>query len=115
MDPCAGGLASLLVVASYMTSNMWMADGGSVMLAAGVNVGAWISQFYGHGVHEGRAPALLDNLFHAFLAAPLFVFCEVLFEFGYKADMQKRINAKVLLNLQEFQAAKNRDGVKKGD
>lgn len=47
-----------------MTSNMWMADGGSVTLAAGVNVVAWIAQFYGHGVHEGRAPALLDNLFH---------------------------------------------------
>ena len=63
MDLFAGGLASLLVVASYMTSNMWMADGGSAMLAGGVNVAAWIAQFYGHGVHEGRAPALLDNLF----------------------------------------------------
>lgn len=26
------------------------------------HVGTWIAQFYGHGVHEKRAPALLDNL-----------------------------------------------------
>ena len=65
MDPFAGSLASLLVVATYMTSNMWMADGGSAMLAVGFFVMGWIAQFYGHGVHEGRAPALLDNLFQA--------------------------------------------------
>ena len=41
--------------------------------------------------------------------------CEVLFEFGYKADMQKRMKAKVLLNVQEFQAAKKRDLAQKGD
>eukprot|EP00904_Undaria_pinnatifida_P011059 jgi/Undpi1/7083/HiC_scaffold_22.g09557.m1 len=115
MDLFAGGLASLLVVASYMTSNMWMADGGSAMLAGGVNVAAWIAQFYGHGVHEGRAPALLDNLFQAFLAAPLFVLCEVLFEFGYKKDMQKRMKAKALLNVQEFQATKSRQAAEKRD
>ena len=51
----------------------------------------------------------------AVLAAPLFVLCEVLFEFGYKADMQKRIKAKVLLNLQEHQAAQKRDVTQKGD
>jgi len=30
------------------------------------NVSAWIAQFAGHGFAEGRAPALLDNLFQVF-------------------------------------------------
>lgn len=63
MDPFAGGVASLLVAASYVTSNMWMADGGSARLAAIAHLIGWLAQFYGHAKHEGRAPALLDNLF----------------------------------------------------
>jgi 2-hydroxy fatty acid dioxygenase len=31
--------------------------------AGALNVSAWIAQFMGHGFAEGRAPALLDNLF----------------------------------------------------
>jgi len=31
--------------------------------AAAGNVSSWIAQFAGHGLAEGRAPALLDNLF----------------------------------------------------
>lgn len=49
------------------------------------------------------------------MAAPLFVFCEVLFELGYKKDMQKRMKAKALLNVQEFQAAKMRRAAEKRD
>lgn len=63
MDPFAGGVASLLVAATYVTSNMWMADGGSARLAAVGHLVGWLAQFYGHAAHEGRAPALLDNLF----------------------------------------------------
>lgn len=44
----------------------------------------------------------------ALLAAPLFVLCEVLFEFRYKADMQKRVKAKALLNIQEYHASNAR-------
>ena len=33
--------------------------------ATAVKVFCWVMQFYGHGVHEGRSPALLDNLFQA--------------------------------------------------
>jgi uncharacterized membrane protein YGL010W len=32
-------------------------------LAVIIHVVAWIAQFYGHGVHEKRSPALIDNLF----------------------------------------------------
>lgn len=30
--------------------------------ALALHVVCWIAQFYGHGVHEKRSPALLDNL-----------------------------------------------------
>ena len=40
-------------------------------------------------MHEGRAPALLDNLLGAVVLAPLFVFVEVLFCFGYRPELQR--------------------------
>ncbi|CAM9867493.1 unnamed protein product, partial [Ectocarpus fasciculatus] len=65
MDPFAGGVASLMMATTYLTSNLWMASGGSARLATAVHIGCWLAQFYGHAAHEGRAPALLDNLFQA--------------------------------------------------
>jgi uncharacterized membrane protein YGL010W len=35
---------------------------GAMPILIGVHVATWLAQFYGHGVHEGRSPALLDNL-----------------------------------------------------
>ena len=51
----------------------------SIMPVFGVFMFSWVAQFYGHGIHEGRAPALLDNLLGAVVLAPLFVFIETLF------------------------------------
>lgn len=63
--------------------------------AAGIHLGAWIIQFIGHGKFEGRAPALLDNLFQALFLAPFFVWYEILFKLGYrpklKADIDRAI------------------------
>lgn len=63
MDPIGGGLAALLVIACYITSNLWIVGGGSAAVAGAVHVASWIAQLYGHGVWEGRSPALLDNVF----------------------------------------------------
>ncbi len=41
--------------------------------------------------HEGRAPALLDNLLGAVVLAPFFVFLEVIFHFGYRPELQKEL------------------------
>lgn len=73
MDILAGGLASLIMVSCYLTSNMWVADGGSIALVGGVFVAGWLAQFYGHAAHEGRAPALLDNLFQVGWLGGLFI------------------------------------------
>ena len=63
MDPFVGRLASLLVIASYVTSNLWMAYGGSAALAGGLNMVGWLALFYGNFVLEGRSPAMVNNLF----------------------------------------------------
>lgn len=64
-------------------------------LAVGINGLSWVAQFAGHGFAEGRAPALLDNLVQAFLLAPFFVFIEVLFYFGYRPELRKRVDARI--------------------
>lgn len=51
-----------LAVATYLY-NTYGSLSTFMPAAIGVHIVAWIAQFYGHGVHEGRAPALLDNLF----------------------------------------------------
>ena len=56
----------------------------------------------GHGVHEKRAPALFDNLFQAFIMAPLFVLMEVFFKFGYKRKFHDRISLIVNENKKKF-------------
>lgn len=69
MDPVAGGLGALLILACYASSNLWISGGGSASLAGGVHVAGWVAQFYGHWVHEGRSPALMDNLFQVLTSA----------------------------------------------
>lgn len=70
--------------------------------ALGIHVFSWISQFVGHGVFEGRAPALLDNLAQAFLLAPLFVWLEVLFKFGYRPLLQERLEKETLEAIEKW-------------
>ena len=67
-----------------------------------VHVVAWILQFIGHGVFEGRAPALLDSLDQALLTAPLFVLMEVAFFFGYRKDFHDKVMKDVKKNIQAF-------------
>lgn len=48
-----------------------------------------------HGIFEGRKPALLDSFFQSIVLAPFFVFNEVLFWMGFRADLKKRLDAEV--------------------
>lgn len=63
---------------------------------------------------EGRAPALLDNLLQAAVLAPFFVFIEVLFKFGYRPELQKRVNEAVEKEVKKFRSQKENGGVKNG-
>lgn len=65
---------------------------------------AWLAQFYGHGVHEKRAPALLDNLLQALVLAPFFVSFEIAFWLGYKLPLKKTMDNKAGILAREFKA-----------
>ena len=69
-----------LFYGAQATRDVYGADAWKPALA--VHVVCWILQFIGHGVFEGRAPALLDNLFQALFMAPIFVLIEVLMSLG---------------------------------
>lgn len=82
-----------------------------IPIAISLFVFSWVAQFYGHGAHEGRAPALFDNLFGAIVLAPLFVFVEVLFFFGYAPELQrwlKNTTGRIITDLHTQQAAEKR-------
>ena len=96
----------------YYKSSIWVATsavfyGYSTFQAAlGIHIIAWVLQFIGHGVFEGRAPALLDSLDQALVTAPLFVLMEVAFFFGYRRDFHRRVMDQVHKNIAEFKKAK---------
>lgn len=75
-------------------------------IAIGIKALGWIGQFYGHGVHEGRAPALLDNLLGAVVLAPFFVFLEVIFQAGYRPQLQKELKNNVAKLVTKFRTDK---------
>jgi len=77
---------------TLLTATAYASKPGSLEIAGAIHVVCWIAQFYGHGVHEGRAPALLDNLLGALVLAPLFVHYEVLFMLGLFKQVKKDLH-----------------------
>lgn len=53
-------------------------------------VGGWVFQLVGH-VFEGRRPALVDNLFQAFIG-PMFIMAEVLMALGLRRDLRRIVD-----------------------
>ncbi|KNC78072.1 hypothetical protein SARC_09480 [Sphaeroforma arctica JP610] len=121
LDPAGGMVAAALVGFCYTTAQMFtqgywetvirpeipidFVQGLSAGQAALVlHVTAWLFQFWGHGIHEGRAPALTKNPAQAFLMAPYFVLLEVLSIFGYQAELHERVHKKVIANIAQFDA-----------
>jgi len=81
-----------VTVVTLLTATAYASKPGSLEIAAAINVVCWLAQFYGHGVHEGRAPALLDNLLGALVLAPLFVHFEVGFVLGLFKQTKKDLH-----------------------
>lgn len=108
LEPVAGGLLAPLLLggtayANHLTS---VAPVLSNKIAIGVHVFSWLAQFFGHGVFEGRAPALLDNLVQAFFLAPFFVWMELLFMCGYRPELKGRVDRAVKAELDKTMKAK---------
>lgn len=109
LEPAAGGLIAPLVIGSAAAGNYFLGTYGMVVnyYAGGIHVVSWLAQFVGHGAFEGRAPALLDNLVQALLLAPLFVWMEILFFFGYRPELKQRMDKNVELEIAKFRKKKD--------
>ncbi|WEW58412.1 hypothetical protein PRK78_003880 [Emydomyces testavorans] len=108
MEPVAGALLAPLLLAGTAFVNYLSSTYGMTVVywSLGVQAVAWAAQFVGHGVFEGRAPALLDNLVQAFFLAPFFVWLEVLFSLGYRPELKTRIHKAVEAEVAKFNEAK---------
>lgn len=104
----AGPIAASFTVLGYLFANKLSENPDNFNIALGIHVVCWIAQFYGHGAHEGRAPALLDNLLQAIFMAPLFVLMEVMFALGYKSDFKKKTLVVAQKAIAEFRGAQKR-------
>lgn len=107
LEPVAGFVLAAFCLAGTAYSNYLRAEDPTqtFQIALGVHIVAWIAQFIGHGAFEGRAPALLDNLIQAIFLAPLFVWLEVLFQLGYRPELQARVEKRVQQEIAKFKAA----------
>lgn len=108
LEPVAGGVLALLCLGSAAGTNyLFIQDpANTTKNAIALHVVCWILQFVGHGKFEGRAPALLDNLFQAIFLAPLFVWLELLFMLGYRPELKKRVDKAVQVEIAKFRARK---------
>ncbi|OAA68098.1 DUF962 domain containing protein [Niveomyces insectorum RCEF 264] len=110
LEPVAGTALALICVGIAAAGNYALAhyDARTVnSYTIAAHVVSWLLQFIGHGRFEGRAPALLDNLFQALFLAPLFVWLELLFAFGYRQELQKRVGREVQKEVAKFRASRS--------
>ena len=84
------GIAMLVIMVPMLAVAEWIARTSGATTAwivfAVFFVGGWVFQLVGH-VWEGRRPALVDNLFQAFIG-PMFIMAEVLMALGLKRDLK---------------------------
>ncbi|KAK0633458.1 hypothetical protein B0T14DRAFT_399673, partial [Immersiella caudata] len=108
LEPVAGTALALICLGVAAGGNYLRLESSApvTQIAIGVHVVSWIAQFVGHGRFEGRAPALLDNLFQAIFLAPLFVWLEFLFMIGYRPELKKRVDKAVAVEVAKFRAQK---------
>lgn len=112
MEPVAGGLLAPVLLGATAYTNHLTSTYGSMAnyWALGVFVASWVAQFVGHGVFEGRAPALLDNLVQAVFLAPFFVWMEILFFFGYRPELKGRLDKAIQQEVARYRGTKGQNG-----
>ncbi|KAJ7688443.1 hypothetical protein B0H17DRAFT_1068755 [Mycena rosella] len=95
LEPVAALLYTPQLVLSLLTATAYSRSSGHIAQAGMLHAFSWVAQFLGHGVAEGRAPALLDNLVGAVVLAPFFVHLEILFYLGYRPELHKKLNNEI--------------------
>ncbi|KAH8914994.1 DUF962-domain-containing protein [Atractiella rhizophila] len=111
LEPLAGILYAPILLTLGLTANAFYASDPSThfQYAVILHVVCWIAQFVGHGKFEGRAPALLDNLFQSVVLAVFFVWVEVLFGLGYRPQLRKRVNNRIGKEILAFRSGKKEE------
>jgi|KBSSwiStaDraftv2_1062776.scaffolds.fasta_scaffold23638_2 uncharacterized membrane protein YGL010W len=87
------GLAMLAMLVPMILAANWIVASGGLVAAWAVFaiffVFGWIFQIVGH-MWEGKRPALLDNLFQAFIG-PMFIVAEILIMLGLRPDLRAAV------------------------
>ncbi|KAK7208520.1 hypothetical protein BZA70DRAFT_234843 [Myxozyma melibiosi] len=109
LDPYVGTAVAPIVFGSSLVVTDLLLDYGRLANIVGGTILAisWILQFIGHGVYEKRAPALLDNLVQALVLAPFFVTYEFVFKYGFRKDLENRLEARVSEKIKALDAKKS--------
>lgn len=88
------GLAMALIMVPLWLAAEWLAmrlgTSGTWIAFAALFAGGWILQFLGHH-YEGRRPALIDNIFQAFIG-PMFLVAEAMVVLGWRRDLHKAMS-----------------------
>ncbi len=90
LDLTIGLAMAVALIPMVLFSNWFAAAYGSTAtwwLFGLLFVGGWVFQFLGHAF-EGRRPALMDNLFQAFIG-PMFIMAEFLMMLGLRRDLAR--------------------------
>lgn len=106
LNPLAGFTGSMFYLLLLVISNLLSGIPGIVVLF--IHICCWVAQIYSHKHFEGNSPALMDSLIQAFLMAPLFVVCEMLFMVNCLTEVKEDIsNARELMvHLNEQETSK---------
>ncbi|GAA5823814.1 hypothetical protein JCM5353_006367 [Sporobolomyces roseus] len=108
LEPMAGLLyAPILLTLAHLSNVLYSVHHDEAMKYAGIAFAmSWIAQFVGHGKFEGRAPALLDSLLQSLVLAVFFVWLEVLFYFGYRPQLFKRLQNRTGIEVTKYRREK---------
>ncbi|KAH7102941.1 DUF962-domain-containing protein [Auriculariales sp. MPI-PUGE-AT-0066] len=116
LEPASALLFIPQALITFLTAESYASKPDGLRNAGIVHVISWIAQFIGHGVFEGRKPALVDNLLGAVVLAPFFVHLELLFALGWKPEFHRKMKNSIGRAVTQFrkeQAEKKRTQAKK--
>lgn len=104
LEPAAGALLAPILIGAtaYFKHLTTVAPNPTNKIALTIWSLSWIAQFIGHGVFEGRAPALFTNLHMSLVTAPFFEVIELLFFLGYRPELKSRVRAMVEKQNEKF-------------
>lgn len=92
LDVGVGLGMALVIVPMWLVAEWVRVNTGDIttwIIFAVLFVGGWVFQFIGHA-YEGRRPALVDNLFQAFIG-PMFLVAETFIALGLRADLRRAV------------------------